>query len=48
MGETGNDPVSEGVATAPGRWAMAIRGFLCQNIILGCSAGGFGVAMPFL
>jgi len=45
MRKMDNVPVSGNV---PGRWAMAVRGFLCQNIILGCSAGGFGVAMPFL
>ncbi len=29
----------------PGRWAMAIRGFLCQNVSVGCAFGGFGVAV---
>lgn len=29
----------------PGRWAMATRGFLCQNVSVGCAFGGFGVAV---
>ena len=29
----------------PGRWAMAVRGFLCQNVSVGCAFGGFGVAV---
>ncbi len=35
------------VAAAPhaGRWPMAVRGFLSQNIAIGCAFGGFGVAV---
>ncbi len=29
----------------PGRWAMAVRAFLCQNVAVGCAFGGFGVAV---
>ena len=34
-----------GDAPPPGRWAMAVRGFLTQNVAIGCAFGGFGVAV---
>jgi len=30
------------------RRAMALRGFLCQNVAIGCTFGSFGVAVPTL
>lgn len=36
------------IAPAPGRWGMVVRGFLCQNLIIGCCFGGFGVSMATL
>ena len=36
-------PFSTGTP-AEGRIGMAVRGFLCQNIAIGCAFGGFGVA----
>ncbi|MDD3797955.1 MAG: MFS transporter [Novosphingobium sp.] len=39
--------VSDRLAPAPqaGRWPMALRGFLCQNVSIGCAFGGFGVTV---
>ena len=39
--------VSSLAAATPhaGRWSMAVRGFLCQNVAIGCAFGGFGVTV---
>jgi len=31
--------------TIPGKWAMVARGFLAQNVAVGCAFGGFGLTV---
>lgn len=34
-----------GATPLPGRWSMAARAFLCQNVASGCAFGAFGVTV---
>jgi|GEM_PF-966514 len=43
MASMAEDTISPG--PAQGRWAMAIRGFFCQNVAIGCAIGGFGMTV---